>query len=60
MMRREWLTALIRGIHADSRGTYGARRVHAELTLGRGIKTRLMPSFGSAGDAFDNTMMESF
>ena len=28
-MRREWLTALIREVHADSRGTYGARRVHA-------------------------------
>ena len=36
-MRREWLTALIREVHADSRGTYGARRVHAELTRGRGI-----------------------
>jgi hypothetical protein len=28
-MRREWLTALIREVHADSRGTYGSRRVHA-------------------------------
>jgi putative transposase len=37
MMRREWLTALIREVHADSRGTYGSRRVHAELTRGRGI-----------------------
>ena len=31
-MRREWLTALIREVHADSRGTYGctasARRTH--------------------------------
>jgi len=36
-MRREWLTALIREVHADSRGTYGSRRVHAELTKGRGI-----------------------
>jgi putative transposase len=36
-MRREWLLALIREVHADSRGTYGARRVHAELTKGRGI-----------------------
>jgi putative transposase len=24
-------------VHADSRGTYGARRVHAELVLGRGV-----------------------
>lgn len=37
MMRREWLTALIREVHADSRGTYGSRRVHAELTRGRGV-----------------------
>ena len=37
MSRREWLTGLIREVHADSRGTYGARRVHAELTKGRGI-----------------------
>ena len=36
-MRREWLTALIKEIHADSRGTYGSRRVHAELTKGRGV-----------------------
>jgi putative transposase len=34
-MRREWLTALIREIHVDSHGTYGSRRVHAELTKGR-------------------------
>ena len=38
MIRREWLTGLIREVHADSRGTYGARRVHAELTKGRGIR----------------------
>ena len=36
-IRHAWLTDLIRQVHADSRGTYGARRVHAELTLGRGI-----------------------
>lgn len=36
-MRREWLTALIREAHAESRGTYGSRRVHAELTKGRGV-----------------------
>ena len=40
-MRREWLTALIREIHADSRGTYGSRRVHAELTKGRGVHVSL-------------------
>src|SRR5262249_33238526 len=36
-LRHAQLTTLIRQIHADSRGVYGARRVHAELTLGRGI-----------------------
>jgi transposase InsO family protein len=54
-MRREWLTALIREVHADSRGTYGARRVHAELTKARGIHvslnlvTLLMHNAGVAG-----------
>ena len=37
MIRREWLTGLSREVHADSRGTYGSRRVHAELTKGRGV-----------------------
>ena len=36
-IRREWLTGLIREVHADSRGTYGSRRVHAELSKGRGV-----------------------
>ncbi|MGY4708460.1 IS3 family transposase [Mycolicibacterium sp. CBM1] len=36
-LRRQWLTGLIREIHVASRGTYGYRRVHAELTLGMGI-----------------------
>jgi len=36
-IRHTWLTDLIVMIHADSRGTYGGRRVHAELTIGRGI-----------------------
>jgi cytochrome P450 len=36
-LRRQWLTRLIREIHVASRGTYGYRRVHAELTLGMGI-----------------------
>jgi hypothetical protein len=36
-VRHAWLTDLIRQVHLDSRGTYGARRVHAELTLGHGL-----------------------
>ena len=36
-IRHVWLTDLIRQIHAASRGTYGARRVHAELTMGYGV-----------------------
>ena len=30
-VRHAWLTDLIRQVHADFRGVYGARRVHAEL-----------------------------
>ena len=37
-VRHAWLTDLIRQVHADFRGVYGARRMHAELTMGRGIK----------------------
>ena len=36
-IRQAWLTDLIREVHLASRGTYGARRVQAELVLGRGI-----------------------
>jgi putative transposase len=36
-IRHAWLTDLIGAIHQASRGTYGAPRVHAELTLGQGI-----------------------
>ena len=36
-VRHSWLTDLITEIHTDSRQTYGSPRVHAELTLGRGI-----------------------
>ena len=35
-LRHAWLTDLIAQIHTDSREAYGARRVHAELTMGRG------------------------
>jgi putative transposase len=37
-VRHAWLTEVIREIHVGSREAYGARRVHAELTLGRGIR----------------------
>ena len=36
-IRHAWLTELIVKVHTDSRGAYGAARVHAELTLGHGI-----------------------
>jgi Transposase and inactivated derivatives len=36
-MRRQWLTGLIQEVHTASRGTYGYRRVHAELTMGMGV-----------------------
>jgi transposase InsO family protein len=36
-LRRQWLTGLIREIHVASRGTYGYRRIHAELTMAMGI-----------------------
>ena len=36
-LRHAYLIEIIRGVHLDSRGTYAARRVHAELTLGHGL-----------------------
>jgi putative transposase len=36
-IRHAWLTDLIRVVHTAVHGTHGSRRVHAELTLGRGI-----------------------
>jgi transposase InsO family protein len=36
-LRHVWLTEQIRAVHLASRGTYGSRRVHAELRLGQGI-----------------------
>jgi transposase InsO family protein len=56
-IRHAWLTDVIREIHRDSRGVYGARRVHAELTLGRGVPVghcavqMLMARAGIAGSA---------
>jgi putative transposase len=49
------LTATIRAIHAGSRGTYGAPRVHAELADAHGVRcgrkrvARLMRAAGLAG-----------
>jgi len=37
-LRHAWLTDVIREVHAASYGTYGAKRVHAELILGRAIR----------------------
>ncbi len=51
----EQLTATIGIVHAASRGTYGAPRVHAELRLGLGVAcgrkrvARLMRTAGLAG-----------
>ena len=51
----EFLTDKIRTIHAASRGTYGAPRVHAELQLEYGIRVgqkrveRLMVKAGLQG-----------
>ncbi len=36
-IRHAMLTDLITQIHVDSYGIYGGRRIHAELTLGRGV-----------------------
>jgi putative transposase len=50
-----WLTERIKKIHADSDGTYGARRIHAELRLEHGIRVgrkrveRLMKAAGISG-----------
>jgi hypothetical protein len=35
-IRHAWLTNTIRQVHADFRGMYGYRRVHAEFTMGNG------------------------
>ena len=50
-----WLIEKVKQIHADSDGTYGARRVHAELRLEHGIRVgrkrveRLMRAAGISG-----------
>jgi len=37
-LRRRWLTGLIREVHVASRGTYGYRRIHAELTMAMDVQ----------------------
>ena len=50
-----WLSEKIKQIHRDSRGVYGAPRIHAELRLEHGIRVgrkrvaRLMKAAGIAG-----------
>lgn len=36
-VRHAWLTEQIQAVHLASRGIYGSRRVHAELTLDLGV-----------------------
>ena len=54
-LRDAWLVEKIKQIHADSDGTYGARRIHAELRLEHGIRVgrkrveRLMRAAGISG-----------
>ena len=54
-LRNKELTKMIREIHAESRGSYGSPRVHAELTLGLGERVnrkrveRLMRQDGLQG-----------
>ena len=53
--RDEQLLVQVRDVHARSRGTYGATRVHADLRLGAGVAcgrkriARLMAAAGLAG-----------
>ena len=52
-----WLTEKIKQIHAASDGTYGSRRIHAELRLEHGVRVgrkrveRLMRAAGISGVA---------
>ena len=54
-VRHAMLAEIIREVHDASRQTYGARRVHAELVLGRGLSVArctvelLMQRHGLAG-----------
>jgi putative transposase len=54
-LRNKEMTKLITEIHAESRGSYGSPRVHAELRLGKGVEVnrkrveRLMREAGLQG-----------
>jgi putative transposase len=54
-LRNKELVKMIREIHAESRGSYGSPRVHAELRLGRSMEVnrkrveRLMRQSGIQG-----------
>ena len=54
-IRHAWLTDVTSAAHADSRGTYGSRRIHAELVKGQGLVvgyhrvTMLMARAGLSG-----------
>lgn len=36
-IRHAWLTDVIAAVHAETRGTYGRERMHAELVHGHGL-----------------------
>ena len=63
-VRHAWLTDLIREVHTASYGNYGAKRVHAELILGRGIQVghnavaMLMQRAGIAGRDRDHALRQ--
>ncbi|MCY9785261.1 hypothetical protein KIK06_15365 [Nocardiopsis sp. EMB25] len=66
-IRHVLLTDTIGQIHAATGGVYGVRRVHAELTqfgswafTRRAKESGLVPSMGSIGDCYDNTVIASF
>ncbi len=44
-LHRQWLTGLIREVHIASRGTYGYRRVHAELTMAMDVTVSSRPVY---------------
>jgi hypothetical protein len=57
-MRRVWLTNLIREVHAATRGTYGSASVHAELTLGMGVRVSEHPT--REGKVYCCAVLEAF